>query len=711
MKKLVVALAISIIVPSFWSMAQESRWRDQHMSPHATENGAITTGGEQELNVTRKYTFGRSGLYPINAGMGIPNPTLEVDFSQSPPGAGNTFTANTGQTLTQHGNVARVTDGTYPNGFSATQGNEWTFNGVNQYITSTIGPPAGDFSVMCVATPSALTGNAIIIGNYRSSTNQRGWSLYQSLAATSFNISDDGTRSEGHSSSITIANSLSIGRTSVIVASYDYVADGSSIMRLYVDNMTPATKTDADGPVYSNAESISIANDGSGTGAWFAGTISHCSYWDGTVLTPGQVTAIINTWLGIISTAGIPVNATSATPPSIMVAPPTSGTEPFLRNFGANLNTLSNNGTCKGLYGPSAVTNLIRRSLFRTWNGADGGTGCGDFPTGWTAYCYAGDGSVGITKDNTTKAVDLYSARMVLRGTTSLAYLYSNCRTDNIGNNLKATVFYKCIDGTCESKIWLRQFTTAANCTGAYTDVSQSCSGSSWTKCTLSHLASSWTGGTQSYRIMLSETGNGGSTISLWSAPMMRADASSMPLDIDHFCGTDSDSDAACSTMLQTTPSPYSANGPMTTTFTGCSPFAGTDLAADVFFLRDFIGTTSNFYLYLAYSTDEPVYVIIDSSGNLKYINPNVFNWSAMTEYDVKFGHDGLGNMRMWWNGAWQTTMIGPGTGIRSSANLSTYLCGTQDAGYNTYIRNLTVHAAEPTDATPEETWNKSIPH
>jgi hypothetical protein len=712
MKKFVVTLAISILFISFWSLAQESRWRDQHMSPHATENGAITTGGDQELNVTRKYTFGRSGLYPINAGMGIPNPTFEIDFSQSPPGAGNTFTANTGQTLTQNGSgISRVTDGTYPNGFSSTQGYEWTFNGTTDYITSSIGPPAGDFSAVCVVTPSANSANVIIIGNY-SAGGKRGWKISQSAANIVATVSDDGTSGGGHITDLVLVNALSIGMTSIVLVTYDYISDGSSVLKIYSNKLVPASTTSADGPVYNNASNLAIAADGSGADTWYAGTISHCSYWDGTVLTPGQATAIINTWLGIISTAGIPVNVTSSTPPSIMVASPTSGTEPFLRNFGSNLNTITNNGTCKGLYGPSAITNLIRRSLFRTWNGADGGTGCGDYPTGWLAYCSAGDGTAGITSDNTTKAVDLYSARMVLRGTTSVAYMFSNCRTNNIGSNMKATTFYKCTSGSCESKIWIRQFTTATNCTGSYTDVSASCSGSSWTKCTLSHLSSAWASGTQSYRIMLSETGDGGSTISNWSAPMLRADSSSMPLDIDHFCGTDADSDAVCSTMVNATSSPYSANGPMTTTLTGCTPFAGTDIASGQYFVYDYGSGAQNAMISMLESgTDEPLLYVYDGAGAAKYIAPNVLNWAALTEYVLKFGVDGSGNLRLWWNSAWQTTMSGAGTGIRSAANANTYLCSSNAGGHNTYIRDLTIQAAEPTDATPEATWNKSVPH
>lgn len=641
--------------------------------------------------IVRRIPLNASGIYPSNVAAA---PTLEVDFSQAPPGAGNTFTANTGQTLTQQGSgITRTTDGTYPAGVSGSQGHEWNFNGSTDYITSTIGPPAGDFSVVCIVMPKAATANATIIGNYDPTTNKRGWLLGQSTNAINFLVSDNGTTSVGHYTSIMVVSALYPGRVSFLAGTYDYIADGSSIMKLYADNLTTTSSTSADGPVYPGAANLSIGSGASGGGAFFAGTISHCTYWDGVVLTPGQVENIRNVWMGVLSTSGVPVSTTSATPPAVMVSPRNAGTEPYLRSYGANINTVSNNGTCSGLYGASAVTNLIRRSLLRTWNGADGGTGCGDYPTGWAAYCAAGDGTSAIAKDATTKAVDVYSAKTTLTGTTSVAFLYSNCRTAEIGQNVKTTVEYKCASGTCTSSIVLRQYTAAANCTGAYTDVTQTCSGATWNKCTLTHLAAAWAGGTQSYRVLFAETGDGG-VVSNWSAPQMRANASSVPLDIDQFCGTDADADAACTNMINGTASPYSANGPMTTVVTGCSPFAGADLptAGYSVLFWDGVGFTNTLLLEIIAGTDELMYDTFSGVSGEKYIAPNVSNWSALTNYTVKISNDGIGNLRLWWNNTWQTTMAGAGTGTRSAAQTTTYLSCNSSVGGDIYIRDLIVY-------------------
>lgn len=708
MKKLVFLL-ISLI--SWVVLADDAaRWRDQSNTPRATENGAQTTGGQQELNVTRNIQLNRSGEPPQSAGLGIPAPTFEIDFSQACPGAGNTFTANTGQTLTQRDVPVKVTDGTWPSGTSGSQGNAWSFDGSNDYITSTIGPPAGDFSVMCVVTPSALGATALIIGNYDGASNTRGWQLYQATAAATFMVSDDGTTGAGHYSYVQIANSLAIGRQSVLVASYDYVADGTSIMRLYADELTPAANTSTDGPVYASAYNLSMAAYGAG-GSYYAGTMSHCAVWDGTILTPGQARAIIRgAWRGMKSSDGTYVTTTSATPSALMLASPTSGTEPFLIQMPANTSQIANNGTCSGLYGPSAVTSLWYRGLMRSWNGGDGGTGCGDYPTGWSAYCAGGDGTVAVSKDATTKAVDLYSMKMVLTGTTSATYMYSNCRTTEIGQNIKADVYYKCVSGACDSVIILRQYTAAVNCTGAYTDAAAVCSGASWTECISTQTAAGWAGGTQSYRLILSERGNGGVT-SNWSAPQLRADAANMPLNIDQFCGTDADANAVCTTTVNYTNSPYSANGPMTTTLTACSPWAGTDITAAQYLIADTAGGAANLHItYVDTTSDEPLYVTYDGAGGIKYISPNVINWAAATPYQIRFGINGSGRMRLWWNSAWNTTTAGAGLGTRTAANANLYLAGFNTGGGNVYTKDIVIHAASPTAVTPEDTWNQSVP-
>lgn len=702
MKKLVFLL-FSLI--SYVVLADDAyRWRDQSLTPRSTDNGATVTGGPQELQVTRNIPLDRSGLYPVNA-YGVPNPTFEIDFSQSPPGAGNTFTANTGQTLTQRGTITMQTDGTWPSGTSGSQGYEWTFDGASSYINSTIGPPAGDFSALCIVMPTG-TPTATIIGNYDGASNKRGWQIYQITNTVAFVLSDDGTAAGGHFSSVSVASSIYPGRVSIVAGTYDYIADGSSVMKLYVDNLTAASTTSANGPVYSGADYLSIGANG-GSLIYFAGTISHCAYWDGVILTPGQVANIRNVWMGMLSTSGVPVTTTSAAPPALMVAGATSGTEPFLRSYGANLNTVSHNGTCSGLYGPSTVTNLFRRALFRTWT-TD--AGCGRKPTNVPVYCIAGDGSSAVSEDNTTKAVDVYSARFTLTGTTSAAYGYSTCRTTEIGQNIKFSIWYKCSSGTCDSKLWLREFTSAADCSGAYVDNSVVCtpSGTNWVKCQLTLASGAWNGSTQSYRVMFSEFGNGGVT-SNWSAPMMRASATSMPLDIDQFCGADTDADAYCSAIINSTPSFYSANGPMSTTLTGCTPYDGVDTSTSGYMVSDGTYGGANSILYYVSATyREPVLNCFDNTGTTKHIFSNILDWSRLTPYALKYTADGSGNMREWWNNTWQTTVGGAGTGIKTAGQPTTYIGSSSTAGSDTYVKNLVIQPAIPADPDPK--WGNSIP-
>lgn len=628
--------------------------------------------------IVRRIPLNASGIYPSNVAAA---PTLEVDFSQAPPGAGNTFTANTGQTLTQQGSgITRTTDGTYPAGVSGSQGHEWNFNGSTDYITSTIGPPAGDFSVVCIVTPSAATVTEQIIGGYNPSGNKRGWRLVQATTSAQFMVSKDGTSGGGSMSNVTAgAGSLAIGRTSVVIGTYDYVADGTSIMRIYADAISNNV-TNAVGPVYPAAGDITIGADGTGAGALYAGSISHCTYWDGIVLTPGQAAAILNTWLGVLSTSGVPVSTTAATPPALQVAAGDSGTEPFLRSFGANLNTISNNGSCSGLYGATATTNKVWRGSLETW--------AAGVPTGWTETIT----STGDCARTTASKAHLYSsARCVLVDADDAVSLTSGCATVSGNTGYQISAWAKSVSGTPLLTVTVIE-DDSADC-GSPTTTTDVISGATPT--------TSWgiqrgTITTQAATIRAQVR----VTLPAAAAQVMDIDAVMMRgppgngYIADAYCATDADSDAACSTTVNSTPSPYSANGPTTTTLTACTPYAGTALIAEssvAFADGNSSAANSLAIAVINATTDEPMYWIWDNSPNYKYVSPDISNWSALTSYALKYGHDGSGNLRLWWNSAWQTTMGGAGTGKRSAAQTTTYLGGTNSLGHDVYVRDIVV--------------------
>jgi len=97
--------------------------------------------------------------------------TFWVDFSQT---VAATITANTGQTLTRHGAPVRVSDGTWPAGLSGAQGFAEKFDGAADYWTSTIAPPAGDFSAVCAFTPANTSGLKGIISAHDTNSGNFG---------------------------------------------------------------------------------------------------------------------------------------------------------------------------------------------------------------------------------------------------------------------------------------------------------------------------------------------------------------------------------------------------------------------------------------------------------------------------------------------------------------------------------------------------------
>lgn len=362
----------------------------------------------------------------------------------------------------------------------------------------------------------------------------------------------------------------------------------------------------------------------------------------------------------------------------------------------ANTVQVGNTGTCYGAYVAYSISNLIRRSYLRTWNGGDGGTGCGDYPTGWAAYCSAGDGTVSVSKDTTTMAADTQSAKITLTGTTSLANLFSTCRSDGVGNNLRASVWYKCTSGTCNSSLFFRQYTTASDCSGAYVDNSVACTGSSWNKCIYTIASGAWNASTKSYRIILVETGNSGVT-SNWSAPQMVSNASYALLNTDAFCGNDADADPSCSAVNMMSVNPLSPNGNFAFSIKSCSSWDAIDATGDSRVVGDGSGANTT-YINVIPSSDEPLYAMVDSSSNSRYNNPNVLNWSAYTPYQIIARHYNYGYISLWWNSSWVAAMAGAGTGIRTaSQNNIGYGCLVTGQGSNLYTSEFSAQAARPT--------------
>ena len=249
--------------------------------------------------------------------------------------------------------------------------------------------------------------------------------------------------------------------------------------------------------------------------------------------------------------------------------------------------------------------------------------------------------------------------------------------------------------GTCGQQLQLRQYSTAADCTGASTIITTNCVLSAdWLKCENTLAAAAWAGGTQSYRFQLHETGDNGVT-SNWDAPYILADPTNMPLSTDHHCGADTDETASCSAIVLPSASPLRNhfNGETQVEFTASTPWNGVDITAARTLVADGLGANS-FDVRIWETTDEPSTVVTDAASAAKYNNINVLNWAANTDYRVKARMDGRNDgagKNLWfrWNDTWITATSGLGTGMRSAAQATTYWGSTASVGYDVVFRDV----------------------
>jgi len=442
-----------------------------------------------------------------------------------------TVTPEIGPVMTKASNPVRLSDGTYPAGLGGAQGfGHKVSNGTYWYATdadcAAAMEPAGDFSACVVVTPLSISTNNFIFMKYNATAN-RTWYIYGAVANTvNFRVSDDGTTVAGP----TVNSSFYVGKTVFICATYDYISPGGSNRAvLYVDNLTPVTSVLMRGPPYDSSANCFIGASSSG----FYGIVHHAVFWNGLILTADQVAALRNEWYGTTSAMKSPLNVTSVAPPNSLKATAASGTEAFLIGNTSNMDSLGP----YGLYVAGPYTNRVTRAGFESCSSGN--------PVDWTVVETAGTGSAAVDCDTTTYAAGFISVKTVLTGSDSLGAVKSLCRTDGIAADLAAFIYAKKSAGTSISNLYIEQFTTANNCTGAQTDTNITSPAdltTSWVKTGAVYPAASWAGGTQSYRIVWQETCDGGCTSYIDSAHGISG-LKALP---DSTCTCDTDLDCTC---------------------------------------------------------------------------------------------------------------------------------------------------------------------
>jgi hypothetical protein len=601
--------------------------------------------------------------------------TFSISFDQA---VAASITADTGQALTVASTPVKVADGTWPAGLSGSQGSAWYFDGANTYLTSTIDPPAGDFSVACIVTPlDVAAADHHLIGNDNPTGNLRGWSFGWWGTLAFLSVSDDGTSAAGHLTTVA-KDGLAVNRRSFVAASYDYVSDGGSTINLWVDGLTVATSAVADGPVFASADYLGIGarGDASADAKMFA---HECRTW-ARALSAAEVSRLRAMWLGIGdsgATAGNDVAVTSAAPPALMVATAASGTEPFLVEQPVNSGRVG----MAGLYGAAALTNLAQRGSFETC--------VAGHPTGWTIIETAGDGTAAVDCDTTTRAHGQTSVKMVLTGTTSYGYVFGTCYTTGIGGDVYISIYAKKSAGTADATVALWEY-DADNCSGllAADSIYSGDLTTSWAQYGAKMATASWNAATSSYQIVAVEAGNGGVT-SYFDAVQVRV--ASTPTDT--ICVTDADASAVCNAVIASVPTKVTA-GSWTVEGTWQCPADGADTGTKTL-LQVPPTAGDNNRVTISHASDTLTCVVTDSAGNAKTSTVAAAS-DANAAWDFRCEHSPDGTVwacaKLHTDAAWTCDATPATAALMVTPSTTTYLGSDGTTGSNCWVDQVKVY-------------------
>lgn len=628
-------------------------------------------------NLDVNEQLNRSGtLQPTPA---LVPPTFEITFDQVPPGDTNTFTAETGQTLTQHSAPTQRHDGTWPNGLSSAsgQGHEWVFDGTDDYISSTIGPPAGSFSVACVYTP---TNNHGVIAAQADTygSGHLGWMLYYAADHNTlyFDVSDDGTTAGGHYSSLTKATS-GLGKTHFTAITYQYVADGTSVAKMYTDELAVQTSSIFDGPVYASASNMSLGGDADG-GYNLGGSNSHCARWDGTVLTAAQVQSFRRYWLGLANRQDNQITVVSAAPASVMVAAPNSGTEPFFRDTGANLTQIGSPASSSGgIYGSKDITNLAQYGSFEV----DAG---GGHPTGWTVLEFVGDGTCAIDLDTTTMVHGTTSVKCVTTGTTSYASIKSACVAVDKTKDYRFDYWTKHSAGAADQYVDIFSYSDAA-CTLDGSLVHETHTGdpgASWELKTGTVTAAEWPVTTAYAQTNLYANFHAAGTVYVDGAMFTQSTTKT-----DAGCWTSAAASAVCNYTNASMTNPLTS-GNWEIDFTARMPVAWstTDLPY-FFYVPGTVGNQNRINL-LPYSNQ--ISFSVYDSGGTSHDAAVACAKAANVDVAVKAVHTSLGEVYVCCDGTCGTSVTGA---TMAAPAVTAYVAGTASAGSDAWVKDLNFYS------------------
>jgi len=328
-----------------------------------------------------------------------------------------------------------------------------------------------------------------------------------------------------------------------------------------------------------------------------------------------------------------------------------------------------------GIYFGGPYTNLVTRGGYETCASGD--------PTGWSVIETAGDGTASANCDTTTMAGRMTSVKVTLTGTSSVGGAKSACRTNNIGSDMHVSLFAKKASGTSASNLYIEQFTTAADCTGAQTDADITAAAdltTTWAKVGGPFAAASWAGGTQSWRIVWQETCDG--CASYFDSANVIAGRLS-PIDAACVCNTDLD--CSCGASIASPVSHRLTVNNWTVTADVRSPVDGADATPVryVFSLPGTSGDENRIDVYWA--SDTLTFDCYDSAGSKNTATATAAG-NADTSYAVKVWHSADGSFRACFGGVCGTEATGC---TQASISATQYLGSDGTTGGDIWLANL----------------------
>jgi len=353
-----------------------------------------------------------------------------------------------------------------------------------------------------------------------------------------------------------------------------------------------------------------------------------------------------------------------------MVAPPDSGTEPFLVSQPTNTTQVMSYAT--GMGGVSSareLDNLAQRGVLETW--------AAGVPTGWTE----GVTSTGNCAQGTSRVAQGQSAaRCTLADADDAVTLTSACLTVTGATLYSLSAWARLESGTGLLDLDLIEDDSVDCATPTTTTnvVNDAVPTSDWAKQagTITTQA-----GTIRAQVRVS--------LPAAAAQVLDVDAIALlagGLATDHYCGADTDATASCSDIIVSTPNPLPANGDAQVSMTISSPVDGAEIPARRVLYSPGTGAADENAIDVSWSQDYLTTGQYQSDGDLAGGGvPAAGN--ASTNYDVSVAHYSNGRTVS----CWDSTCTQSWSTQRNDIASTWYLGGNDTTGSDTAVRSLVV--------------------